>query len=163
MKNLMLFSLLILLLIGQQPASAQQMPGELIGLWSTGNVSLLQEKNLTTGQVAASNGSLFSYRFFADGRFEFTGYMKSTMYGCTTDLFNDKRGRVWIEGDQITLVPTKNYWKNTYSCSPQSNKQRNYTLEKETYTWRPAEDEYGKRYICLANDRGETCYRREEK
>lgn len=135
---------------------------QLVGKWYNGNVSMLQEKNTYTGQVTSSNGSLFNYTFYADGRFEFIGYMKSTMYGCTTDLFNDKRGTVEISGNQITLVPTKNYWKNTYSCSPSSNKERDYVLERETYTFRTETNKYGKEQICLVNDKGERCFERKE-
>lgn len=148
-----------------QNAAAKSSNGslrEIVGVWRNGSVSMMQEKNLTTGQITSSNGSTITYKFFADGRFEYIGYIKSTMYGCTTDLFNDKRGRVEISGNQITLVPTKNYWKNTYSCSPASNKERDYVLERETYTFRTKTDEYGKTLVCLANAKGESCYRREE-
>jgi hypothetical protein len=162
MKFIPAFFLLIFL-FGASQTFAQRMPGEIVGEWHNGSVSMLQEKNTVTGRTTPSNGSTFTYKFFADGRFEFIGYMKSTMYGCTTDLFNDKRGKVEIDGDRITLVPTKNYWKNTYSCAPASNKEKNHTLEKETYTWRTKEDDYGKTLVCLANAKGETCYRREEK
>jgi hypothetical protein len=135
---------------------------EIVGVWRNGNVSMMGEKNLTTGQITSSNGSTMTYKFFADGRFEYIGYIKSTMYGCTTDLFNDKRGKVEISGNQITFVPSKNYWKNTYSCSPASNKERDYVLDRETYTFRTKTDEYGKTLVCLANAKGESCYRREE-
>ena len=84
------------------------------------------------------------------------------MYGCTTDLFNDKRGTVEIEGDRITLIPSKNYWKNTYSCSPKSNKERDYALERETFKLHIATDQNGGEFICLANAEGETCYRKVE-
>ena len=151
---------MMFLLVGQ--TFAQKVPAELVGEWHNGNVSMMQEKNTTTGQTTASNGSTFTYKFSANGSFEFIGYMKSTMYGCTTGLFNDKRGKVEIDGDQITLVPTKNFWRNTYSCAPNSSKERNYTLERETFTWRTTEDEYGKTLVCLANEKGESCYRREE-
>jgi hypothetical protein len=163
MKFIPTFFLAMFLMIGASQAFGQRIPGELIGEWHNGRVSMMQERNTVTGQTTPSNGTTFTYKFFADGRFEFIGYMKSTMYGCTTDLFNDKRGKVEIDGDQITFVPTKNYWKNTYSCSPASNKERNYTLEKETYTWRTKKDDYGATLVCLANAKGESCYRREEK
>ncbi len=156
-------SLLFLLLLLTIQSFSQNIPSELVGEWNNGSVSMMQDKNRITGQTTASNGSVFKYKFYADGRFEFIGYMKSTMYGCTTDLFNDKRGEVEIDGDQITLTPSKNYWKNTYSCAPNSNKEKNHVLEPETYTWRTKTDEYGKGYICLANAKGETCYRRDEK
>jgi hypothetical protein len=135
---------------------------EIVGVWRNGSVSMMGEKNLTTGQITSSNGSTMTYKFFADGRFEYIGYIKSTMYGCTTDLFNDKRGKVEISGNQITFVPSKNYWKNTYSCSPANNKERDYVLDRETYTFRTKIDEYGKTLICLANAKGESCYRREQ-
>jgi hypothetical protein len=91
----------------------------------------------------------------------FVGYMQSTMYGCTTALFNDKQGKYSFDGSQLTLTPVKNFWRNTYSCSPSSNKERNYVLDTEVYDVRNKTDEYGKLYICLANAKGETCYRRE--
>lgn len=162
MKLLSTFFLTMFLMMSANQVFGQKLPAELVGEWRNGSVSMLQEKNTVTGQTTPSNGSTFSYKFYADGRFEFAGYLKSTMYGCTTDLFNDKRGKVEIDGDRLTLVPTKNYWKNTYSCSPASNKERNYTLEKEIYTWRTKEDDYGRTLICLANAKGESCYRREE-
>jgi hypothetical protein len=136
--------------------------GGIVGTWTNGTVSMLNEKNLATGQITSRGGSTFKYVFRANGTFEFIGLINSTMYGCTTSLFNDKRGRYEINGSTITLIPSKNYWRNQYSCSPSSNKERNYVLERETYQYRLKTDEYGATLICLANDKGESCYRREE-
>lgn len=136
--------------------------GSIVGTWTNGSTSMLGERNTTTGAVTSRNGSTYKYVFNADGSFEFIGYLESTMYGCTTSLFNDKRGSFQISGNQITFTPSKNYWKNTYSCAPNSNKEKNHTLEQETYTFRTKQDEYGKTLICLANDKGESCYRRED-
>lgn len=161
MRYISFLFLLMFLLAGQ--SFAQKVPGELVGTWTKGAMSLLQDRNTVTGATTPSNGSTFKYVFTSNGGFEFVGYMESTMYGCTTALFNEKRGKFTVDGDQITFTPDKNYWKNTYSCSPNSNKERNYTLEEETYTWRTTTDDYGKTQLCLANAKGETCYRREEK
>jgi len=161
MRYISFLFLLVFLFVGQ--SFAQKVPSELVGIWTNGSMSLIADRNRTTGATTPRNGSTYKYVFAANGNFEFIGLMQSTMYGCTTELFNDKRGKVEVDGDQITFTPTKNYWKNTYSCSPGSNKERNYTLEKETYTWRTKTDEYGKDFICLANAKGEACYRREEK
>lgn len=161
MKYVSFLFLFLFMAVGS--SFAQKVPSEIVGEWHNGNVSMMQDKNLTTGQTTASNGSTFTYKFSANGNFEYIGYMKSTMYGCTTDLFNDKRGKFEVKGDQITFIPSKNYWKNTYSCSPGSNKERNYTLERETYTFSTKTDEYGKDLVCLANAKGESCFRREEK
>ena len=136
--------------------------GSIVGTWGNGNVSMLSEKNLATGQISSRGGSTFKYVFNSDGTFSFIGLMSSTMYGCTTDLFNDKRGRYEISGSNITFIPSKNYWKNTNSCSPSSNKEQNYTLERETYSYRTKVDEYGAALICLAKPRKEeACYQRQ--
>lgn len=92
------------------------------------------------GTIAARNGSTFKYVFTADGRFESVRLIQSTMSGCTTSLFNDKRGKYEISGSPITLIPGKNFRRNTYSCSPSSNRERDYTLERETKTFRTKVD-----------------------
>jgi hypothetical protein len=136
---------------------------EIIGTWTKGAMSMLLDRNTVTGATTPSNGSNFKYVFTADGRFESIGLIQSTVYGCTTSLFNDKRGKYQISGNQITLIPSKNFWRNTYSCSPSSNKERDYTLERETFEFRTKTDEYGKTHVCLANAKGEICYQRAEK
>lgn len=135
---------------------------EIAGIWRKGGMSMLQDRNTVTGATTAANGMNLKFVFHPNGRFEFIGYLQSTMYGCTTDLFNDKQGKYEISGTKITLIPSKNYWKNTYSCSPKSNKEQNYTLESETYDLKFKTDEYGKYNVCLVNAKGETCYRKEK-
>jgi hypothetical protein len=134
----------------------------LVGTWRTGGLSTTDDVNTVTGARTASNGNTLKYEFRPDGRFAFVGYLQSTMYGCTTALFQDKQGRYSLDGSRLTLTLTKNFWRNTYSCSPASNKERNYTLDPEVYEVSNKTDEYGKRYVCLANQKGETCYRKEK-
>ena len=141
-------------------ANAQSL--DITGTWRTGGMSTTDDVNTVTGSRTASNGNTMKYEFGADGRFAFVGYMKSTMYGCTTALFQDKQGNYSLQGSQLTLTLTKNFWRNTYSCSPASNKERNYTLGTEQYDVRNKTDEYGKQFICLSNEKGESCYRREK-
>ena len=135
--------------------------GSIVGTYTNGSTSMLGEKYYN-GTTAFRNGSTYKYVFTADGRFEFIGLMASTMYGCTTTLFNDKRGKYQVSGNQITLIPSKNFWRNMYSCAPNSNKERDYVLDRETYTFRTKQDEYGKTLICLDSGKGEACYRRED-
>jgi hypothetical protein len=136
--------------------------GDITGIWRNGGMSTMVDKNRISGATTPSNGSTFKYVFTADGRFEFIGMMQSTMYGCTTSLFQDKRGRYEINGSTMTLIPSKNFWRNQNSCAPNSTKERDYTLERETLEFRTKTDEYGKLFICLAGAKGETCYRREK-
>lgn len=162
MKYISFLFLFAFLFVGQSFAQSR-VPAELVGEWNNGRISMMSDVNTVTGSRTPSNGSTFKYKFSADGRFEFVGLLQSTMYGCTTSLFNEKVGKVEVEGNQITFIPSKNFWRNTYSCSPQSNKERDYVLDRETYEWRTKTDEYGKDFICLVNAKGESCFRKEEK
>lgn len=162
MRKLNFFASLLLSAAISGSAAAQVESSDIVGIWRTGGMSTIGERNTVTGATTPSNGNTMKYKFKPDGGFEFTGYLQSTMYGCRTDLFNDKQGRWRLDGSRLTLSLTKNYWKNTYSCSPRSNKERDYVLEPEVYEVRMKTDEYDKLYICLANAKGETCYRREK-
>lgn len=161
-----LFRIAYFIMMGLGTAMGQSQPAsprpEFTGTWATGGMSMMADRNTVTGATTPSNGNTQKYQFTADGRFTFTGYLQSTMYGCTTALFNDKQGKYEINGSEITLIPAKNFWRNTNSCSPSSTKERNYTLERESFEVSPKTDEYGKRFICLSNAKGQTCYRREE-
>lgn len=157
---LAIFLLGVAAVIGYSQQRTAVDASDLTGIWRTGGQSMMADRNTITGATTPSNGNVMKYVFTADGRFEFVGYLQSTMYGCTTALFNDKRGRFELDGDQLTLTPTKNFWRNTYSCSPASNKERNYKLVPETLSVYGKTDEYGAAYICLSGSTGETCYRR---
>jgi len=142
--------------------TTNSVPREWIGTWDNGSVSMLQRKDTITGTTTPGRSSYFSYSFAADGTFQFIGLMQTTNYSCATKLFNDKAGRVRVAGNTVTFIPSKNYWKNT-SCVASQNSEKNHTLTEETYQWRTKTDEYGKRLICLSNDKGESCYRFKEK
>lgn len=157
-------ALFIVIVLGVVTAFSQETfrNSDLAGIWRTGGMSTIGERNTITGSTTPSNGNTQKYEFSANGTFTFVGYLQSTIYGCTTALFNDKRGRYVIEGDQLTLIPSKNFWRNSNSCSPSSTKERDYTLDRETYTVWTKTDEYDKLFICLVNAKGESCYRREK-
>ena len=155
------FIIIIGVVVSYSQDAAALTPSDLTGVWRTGGMSTTVERNTVTNATTPSNGSTFKYEFKANGRFSFVGYLESTMYGCVTELFNDKQGSYTLDGGQITLTPTKNFWRNTNSCSAASTKERNYTLESETYDISTKTDEYNKPYICLTNAKGETCYRRD--
>jgi hypothetical protein len=112
-----------------------EVPANLVGNWFEGSTSILQEKNMITGAIASSYGSSIGYVINADGTFRYAGLMKSTLYGCTTTLWNDRRGTISVEGDVITFTPTKDYWLNTNSCYPSSNKEQNKALQAKSFNF----------------------------
>ena len=133
-----------------------------VGNWKTGGLGMINEINTVTGQTKNNRGTTFSYKFAADGTYTFVGYMESTMFGCTTGLFNEINGRYMVDGTTIFLKPSRDFWKNTYSCFPNSNRSQTKDPTKKSLEFGFKKDQYGKDFICL-NDAGvETCYRREK-
>ena len=145
-----LFSVLILGLLITCSAFAQnaRVPSELVGKWFNGSASILSEQNMTTGAVASRYGSSTGYSIEADGTFSYAGLLKSTMYGCTTTLWNDLRGKISVAGDVITFKPTKDYWFNSNSCYPSANKEKNKELETKAYNYEVGFKE-GKTWLCM--------------
>jgi hypothetical protein len=133
-----------------------------VGSWKTGGLGMINEVNTVTGQTKNNRGNMFSYQFAADGTYTFVGYMESTMFGCTTSLFNEINGRYTVDGSTINLNPSRDFWKNMYSCYPNSNKSQSKTPTKKSLSFGFKTDEYGKDYICLSDAGAETCYRREK-
>jgi hypothetical protein len=126
-----------------------------------GGVATINEVNTVTGQTKNRRGQMFSYKFAADGTYTFVGYMESTMFGCRTGLFNEINGRYTVEGTTIFLNPSRDFWQNTYSCFPNSNRSQTKIPAKKSLEFGFKTDQYGTDFICL-NDAGvETCYRRE--
>ncbi|HEY9501539.1 MAG TPA: hypothetical protein VIR01_07940 [Pyrinomonadaceae bacterium] len=161
MKKFTLGCVLILGIIVSQgvTASAQR---SVVGYWKTGGLGMINEVNTVTGQTKNRRGQMFSYNFAADGTYAFVGYMESTMFGCTTGLFNEINGRYMVDGTTIFLNPSRDFWKNTYSCFPNSNKSQEKTVTKKSVEFGFKTDEYGKNFICLNDGGVETCYRREQ-
>jgi len=151
MRYLLCLFLLMFLFAGQ--LFAQKVRDELIGTWSF--VKMVPEP------YESGYGGIFRYILKADSTFEFMGYIASTKDSCTTYLLNDKRGKFTVDGNKITFAPTKNYWKSTSRCSPESNKEKDYILDEFTYTWQ-IKDLYGQKAVCLADTKGEACYYREK-
>lgn len=135
---------------------------ELVGTWKNGSVGMIQYQNRTTGATKPGRGSIFNYKFNANGTYEFIGYMETTMYNCTTTLFNQINGRYTVNGSTINFVPSKDFWKSTNSCAASGNKQQNKVPTKKSAQFEIREDEYGKTLLCIDEGNGETCFRKEE-
>lgn len=145
-----LTGIILALLIGLSTATITnaQVPANLVGKWFEGSTSILNEQNMTTGAVASRYGSSIGYTIEEDGTFRYAGLIKSTMYGCTTTLWNDRRGKLSVEGDVITFTPSKDYWLNTNSCYPSSNKEQNKPLQAKKFNYEVGVKE-GKQWLCM--------------
>ncbi len=153
---------IFLVLVAVQSFSVFGHSSDIIGSWKNGSVGMISYQNRTTGATKPGRGSIFTYKFNANGTYEFVGYMETTMYNCTTTLFNQIAGRYTVDGSTISLNPSKDFWKNTNSCAPSSNKQQNKVPTRLSLSYERRQDEYGKELLCITAKEGETCYRREE-
>jgi hypothetical protein len=151
--------------VRQNNQSRNSTGNSIVGAWFDGYASMLSGYTPTYGPKSYTPGrsSAFKYVFHPNGTFEHTSLVQSTLYNCTTAWFNDKRGRYTISGDQITLAPTKNFWRQHNSCSAAGNKEINHKLDPETYTFSVRRDEYGSEQVCFKVGNGDACYKREEK
>ena len=134
---------------------------DITGSWKTGSVGSIQYQNQVTGATKPGRGSVFWYKFFPNGNYEYVGYMEVSMYNCTTTLFNQINGKYSVDGSTISLHPARDYWKNTNSCAASGNKEQTKAPTKKTLEFQPKTDEYGNEMLCLADGGAETCYRRE--
>lgn len=146
-----LFCVLILTLLMASAAAAQQgagIPAQLVGKWFNGSASILGEQNMTTGALASKYGSSIGYYIEADGAFIYAGLIKSTMYGCTSSLWNEQRGKISVAADVITFTPSKDYWFSSNSCYPSANREKNKPLETHSYNFEVGERQ-GKTWLCM--------------
>ncbi|HSK73958.1 MAG TPA: hypothetical protein VK892_19825 [Pyrinomonadaceae bacterium] len=161
MKKLLFQSLLFVLAVSIQVSSIFAQSSEIVGSWKNGSVGTIQYQNSATGATKPGRGSVFSYKFLANGNYEFAGYMETTMYNCTTSLFNEIKGKYAVEGSTITLNPARDFWKSTNSCFASGNKEQLKTPQKSVYEIEFKKDDYENRLLCLTNEKGESCFKRE--
>ncbi|HEX8286005.1 MAG TPA: hypothetical protein VF588_21785 [Pyrinomonadaceae bacterium] len=133
----------------------------LLGAWRSSEIGMIGYQNSVTGATRPGRGTTMQYRFLPGGRYEYNGYLETTMYNCTTTLFNPAAGTYRVEGDRLTLVPKTSKWQQRNNCASSMNKELPGKLDPETYTFRFS-NEAGGRRLCLANAKGgEVCYRAE--
>ena len=133
----------------------------LLGAWRSSEIGMISYQNSITGSSRPGRGTTMQYKFLPGGRFEYNGYLETTMYNCTTTLFNPVAGTYSVDGNRLTIVPKTSKWQQTNNCASSMNKTQPGKLDPETYTFRFSNDQGGRR-LCLTSSKGnEVCYRAE--
>lgn len=153
---------IFLILVAVQVYSALGQESAIVGTWTNGNVGAVQYQNRVTGSTKPGRGSVFSYKFNANGSYEYIGYMEVSMYNCTTTLFNQITGKYTVEGSTIALDSNRDFWKSTNSCAASGNKQQTKPPVKKTISFRRTTNEYNQEMLCIDEGKGETCYRQDK-
>ena len=133
----------------------------LVGSWRSSEIGMISYQNTITGSSRPGRGTTMQYKFLPGGRFEYNGYLETTMYNCTTTLFNPVAGTYSVDGNRLTIVPKTSKWQQTNNCASSMNKTQPGKLDPETYTFRFSNEQGGRR-LCLTSSKGnEVCYRAE--
>lgn len=122
------------LLTGSHPAAAARpAPAHLVGTWSSSRLSTINYRDRYTGRYAPPSGSIFTYKIAADGTFEFSGLLQSSLYSCTITIFRWQRGTLQADGDRLTLTSRegKSHYKD--SCRASSEKEKRDVDPPATY------------------------------
>lgn len=96
---------------------------------------MINYRDRYSGSFAPPSGSIFSYTIAADGTFEFSGYMQSSLYHCTIVIFRWQRGTLVADGRRLALTPRegKQYYKD--SCRAGSEKEKAAVDEPASYSF----------------------------
>ena len=144
-----------------EPAASGEGGSALLGAWRSSELGMISYQNTITGSSRPGRGTTMQYKFLPGGRFEYNGYLETTMYNCTTTLFNPVAGTYGVEGSRLTITPKTSKWQQTNNCASSMNKTQPGKLDPETYTFRFSNEQGGRR-LCLTSSKGnEVCYRAE--
>jgi len=121
-------------LMGMRPAySARPAPAHLVGTWSSSRLSTINYRDRTTGRYAPPSGSIFTYTIAADGTFELSGLLQSSLYNCTITIFRWQRGTLEADGQRLTLTAREGKSRYKNSCSASSEKEKHDVDAPVTY------------------------------
>jgi len=110
----------------------------------------------TGGAYLGSNGSRFTYKFFANGLVEYTGIMNVMTGGCRMQIFKSAKGRASLNGTTLTIKWSPVAFSRDDSCDRAGNYKK--TLPAETENFRiQFKTDYGQRQLCMTG-KDETCY-----
>jgi hypothetical protein len=129
---------------------------DLAGTWSSGSVSGEQYKNLRNNELSDVSGNTSEYIISPNGQIEYTGYLSTTIYACSTRLFFQKKGKISVSGSSITFdyKTGERDYQNSCNASlsgvkpiPPSTKTVSFTLEREGQNVK----------LCTSDEGAQTC------
>ena len=142
---------------GDAPAGGGIGLSEVVGTWVNGR-SMTSVTN-SVGVTSAGTGSRFTYQFHPNGTVEYTGILQTvSLGGCKLVAFTQKKGRLSISGDTMTISYAPAHFSRDDSCDRAGNYKK--TLPAETVTQQFAvKEKYGDMYVCFAGKDGEeSCF-----
>lgn len=142
----------------QSPGNRPGVPAELVGEWIARRGSGGSYVNPSTGQSSGPNATIESYKIFADGSYEHSILMQSSLYNCTTTIVGREVGPIMVQESSFTITPQPGTLDSKNTCSPHLDEHKKTTFPPKTLSWRLERGEFGLQ-LCLQNaDGASACY-----
>lgn len=140
---------------------ATRVPPELVGEWQARRGSGSSYYNPNSGSYGAPNGTIDSYKFFADGTYEHAMLMQNSLYNCTIRVFGRETGTTLVEGNRLTITPGPGTLEYTDNCRPNMNSKKATQMDQKKWHWQIGRDEHGVK-LCVRDAEGASaCYYRQ--
>jgi len=148
--------------VNPTPVPASGVPAELVGEWIARRGSGSSYVNPNTGQTGGVNATIDSYKIFANGKYEHSIFIQSSLYNCTLTTVGRETGPISVQASNFTLTPGPGTLDSTNSCNPSLNEKQQSNENPETYSWRIQRNEYGLE-LCLQRrrDGASACYQKQ--
>jgi hypothetical protein len=129
-------------------------PASVLGAWIFGVFSPTDFYNASNGQyIGNAYGTSVVFRFTADGKYEQTVLIHSTVHSCRTQVYVYNKGTVRFNGGEFRVYPTSGRVRSSDTCNASFNYDRADDIARkqgDRYTWsfqRNAGD--GKTYLMV--------------
>lgn len=138
-----------------------RVPADLVGEWIDRRGSGTSYVNPNTGQTSAPNATIDSYKIFADGTYEHSMLMQSSLYNCTTTIFGRETGPIAVQGSTFTITPAPGTLDYKSNCNPSLNELKKTNFGPQTFNWRIQRNEYGLQLCMQRSDGVSGCYQKQ--
>ena len=143
--------------VNPTPVPASGVPAELVGEWIARRGSGSSYINPNTGQTSGPNATIDSYKIFANGTFEHSILMQSSLYNCTTTIFGRETGPIVVQGATFT-INRRGTIEHKNNCSPSMDSREQTNDGPKTLSWRIQRGEYGLELCMRESDGSSGCY-----
>ena len=133
-------------------------PAELVGQWLARRGSGSMYQNPNNGSVSSPDGTIDSYKFFADGTYEHAILMQNSLYNCTIRVFGREIGKLTSSGSTLTLMPGPGTLEYSDTCRPQMNSKKANQVDSQVWQWQLSSDEQGAKLCVVDSKNASSCY-----
>ncbi|WP_027482293.1 hypothetical protein [Deinococcus pimensis] len=133
--------------VGGGAGSGGSVPSALQGEWHAGQASPIGYYDPSSGAWQGANGTSFILKLRADGTYDFTGLMVTGSGSCQSKILSTETGRATVDGDKMTLTPTRGDVQSTVCGGPVNHAD----VTPSTKRWALSVDDYGKETLFTNN------------